>query len=121
MSPPTNANPGAGGARVHGISQIDAAPTTPTQPSTQANATLAATIILDTARALGIHVGCALDGSELLMVAPLRVPREVRRWFEYWLDEFRDEVIGIIQREAEERERNKLKAEQTRETEFVQH
>jgi len=58
---------------------------------------------------------------ELILVAPLRVPYDVRRWFEIWLDNFRDEVIAIIQREAEECERNKLKAEQTRETEFVQH
>jgi hypothetical protein len=35
--PPTNANPGAGGARVHVISQIDAALTTRNQPAAQSD------------------------------------------------------------------------------------
>src|SRR5262245_9466978 len=119
--PPTNANPGAGGARVHASSNNNAAPTTRNQSPAQANAHTAARAILDAALKRGIHVGAAPDGSELVLVAPLKVPRDVRRWFEIWLDNFRDEVIAIIQREAEERERNKLKAEQTREAEFVQH
>ena len=68
--------------------------------SAQANATLAATIILNKALELGIRVGAAPDGSDLILVAPLRVPRDVRRFFEIWLlDNFRDEVIDIIQRE----------------------
>ena len=106
--PPTNANPGAGGARVHGISSSnDAASTTRNQPaaqsnparSAQANATLAATAILNKARELGIRVGAAPDGSELILVAPLRLPYETRRWFEVWLDNFRTEVIDIILQE----------------------
>jgi hypothetical protein len=68
--------------------------------SARANATLAATIILNNALELGIHVGVAPDGSDVILVAPLRVPRDVRRWFEIWLlDKFRDEVVDIIQRE----------------------
>ena len=58
-----------------------------------------ARFILDAASKLGIAVGCALDGSEL--VAPLKVPRETRRRFERKLDEFRADVIDIIQRENE--------------------
>jgi len=90
---PTNANPGAGGARVHGISSSnDAAPNTRNQPSAQANAHIAARALLDAAFRRGIYVGAAPDGSELILVASLRVPRDV-------LDQFRDEVIDIIQRE----------------------
>jgi hypothetical protein len=63
---PINVNPGAGGARVHGISKSDAVPTTrnqlpaqsnPAARSAQANAFLAATAILNKALALGIRVG----------------------------------------------------------------
>jgi hypothetical protein len=53
--------------------------------------------ILDEATALGIRVGT--DGRELVMLAPLRVPRETRRWFEAALDQHRGEVIKVIQRE----------------------
>jgi hypothetical protein len=56
-----------------------------------------ARFILDAALALGIRVGT--DGEELVLVAPLKVPRETRRWFETKLDEFRAEVIDFIQRE----------------------
>jgi len=107
--PPTNANPGAGGARVHGISKSDAASPTrnqvpaqsnPAARSAQANAALAATITLNKALALGIRVGAAPDGSELILVAPMRVPYDVRRWFEIWLNEFRAEVIAVIQADA---------------------
>jgi hypothetical protein len=67
----------------------------------QANAALAARALLDKALALDIHVGAALDDSEVTLVAPLRLPREVRRFFEVWLlDNFQDEVIAIIQAEA---------------------
>jgi hypothetical protein len=62
-------------------------------------ATLAATIILNKALELGIRVGAAPDGSELILVAPLRIPYDVRHWFEVWLDNFRDEAIDIILRE----------------------
>jgi len=53
--------------------------------------------ILDEALALGIRVGT--DGTELFMVGPLRVPYETRRWFEIKLNEFRTEVIDIIEQE----------------------
>ena len=35
----------------------------------------------------------------MILVAPLRVPRDVRRWFEHWINEFRDEVVAIIRKE----------------------
>jgi len=35
----------------------------------------------------------------LIMVAPLKVPREVRSWFEHWLNEFKTEAIDIILRD----------------------
>ena len=53
--------------------------------------------ILDAALELNIRVGT--DGTELVMVAPMRVPYETRRWFEIKLDESRAEVIAFIQRE----------------------
>ena len=53
--------------------------------------------ILREAQALGIRVGT--DGTELVMLAPMRVPREVRRQLELALDEYREEVIDLIQRE----------------------
>jgi hypothetical protein len=95
MSPPKNANPGAGGARAHGISKSDAVPTTRNQLAAQSTATLAATTILTAALKRG-----GTDGDEILMLAPLRMPRDVRRWFEIWLNEFRAEVIAIIQADA---------------------
>jgi hypothetical protein len=54
-----------------------------------------AKIILREAAGLGIKI--ATDGSELFMLAPLRVPRAVRRQFEAALNELRTEVIAIIQ------------------------
>jgi hypothetical protein len=65
---------------------------------TQANATLAALIILNKALALGIHVGT--DGDELVMLAPARLPYKTRRWFGIWLDNFRAEVITLIQEDV---------------------
>jgi hypothetical protein len=59
-----------------------------------------ARFILDEATALGIRVGASDDGSEFVMVAPMRVPRETRRWFETRLEEHRAEVIEIIQKNA---------------------
>jgi hypothetical protein len=53
--------------------------------------------ILAEALALGIRVGT--NGAELLMIAPLKVPREVHVQFEIALNKFRAEVIEIIQRE----------------------
>jgi hypothetical protein len=93
--PPTNANPGAGGARVHGISKSDAASPSRNQTPAQPNpAARSATIILNEATALGICVGT--DGNELVMVAPLRVPYETRRALEIGLDKYRKEVIDLI-------------------------
>jgi hypothetical protein len=57
-----------------------------------------AEFVLREALALGIRVGT--DGSELVMVAPMRVPRETRRWFETRLEEHRAEVIEVIQKNA---------------------
>jgi hypothetical protein len=57
-----------------------------------------ARFLLDTALKLGIHVG-ARDADDIIMLAPMRVPREVRRWFEIQLDKYGVEVAGIIQRE----------------------
>ena len=97
MSPPRNANPSAGGAGAHDISQIDAVPITRNQRTEQENASIAATAILTAARKRDIHVRVSPDQNELILVASLRVPRNVRRWFEIWLlDKFRDEVIAII-------------------------
>jgi hypothetical protein len=68
---------------------------------TQANAILAARALLTAALKCGIHVGAALDGSEVTFVAPMKVPREVRHFFEVWLlDNFRQEVIEIIRQDA---------------------
>ena len=63
-------------------------------------AAVTARFIPDEATALGIRVGCDADGSELILVAPMRVPYDVRRWFEIWLNEFRAEVIAVIQADA---------------------
>ena len=62
-------------------------------------AAVTARFIPDEATALGIRVGCDADGSELILVAPMRVPRAVRVQFEAALNEFRAEVIEIIRRE----------------------
>ena len=59
------------------------------------NATLAATAILHAALGLGIKVGS--DGDEIVALMPLCLSRDVRRWFEIWLNNFRDEVIAVIQ------------------------
>ena len=70
--------------------------------SAQANATLAATALLTAARNRGIDVDvAAAAGGELILilVAPLKVPRNVRRWFAIWLNKFRDEVGAIVQAE----------------------
>ena len=54
----------------------------------------AAAFILDEALKLGIRIGT--DGTELLMVAPLRVPSESRRTFEDALQTCRAEIIAHI-------------------------
>ena len=62
-----------------------------------------AVFVLREAQALGIAVGT--DGTELVMLAPMRVPRDFRRWFEHWLNQFRDEVVDIVLRENAARTR----------------
>lgn len=59
----------------------------------------AALNLLNQALALGIRVGAAPDGSELVMLGPVKVPYETQKWFATKLDEFRAEVIDIILRE----------------------
>jgi len=94
---PINVNPGAGGARAHGISKSDAVSITRNQRTEQENASIAATAILNKALELGIHVFVAPDQNEkLILIAPLSVPRNVRRLFEHWLNEFRSEIVDII-------------------------
>jgi len=53
-----------------------------------------AAFILREAAAAGIKVGT--DGDEIVMLAPMRVPGDVRRWFERKLYEYREAVIAII-------------------------
>jgi hypothetical protein len=63
-----------------------------------ARAAVTARFILDEATALGIRVGT--DGDEVILVAPMRVPRETRRWFETQLAQHGAEVIAIIMADA---------------------
>ena len=70
--------------------------------SAQANATIVARALLTKAAKLGIHVDLA-GGGELILIMPLRVPRETRRWFFHWIDEFRNEILAIVQAENAER------------------
>jgi len=90
--------PGAGNAGAHRIrKEGDGGSNTPNQPLTQipsSHAHVAAHAILNKALSLGIAFGT--DGDELVMLAPLKVPRDVRRWFEHWLNEFKSEAIDII-------------------------
>jgi hypothetical protein len=51
--------------------------------------------ILCAAQTFNIHVGT--DGDSLVMVAPMRVPSDVRRWFENELHKYKAEAIEIIQ------------------------
>jgi len=55
--------------------------------------------VLNAALDLGIRIGAAPDGSELIMVAPMRVPYAVRRQFEIVLENHQAEIIDFIQRE----------------------
>jgi hypothetical protein len=59
-----------------------------------------AKFILDAALKLGIHIG-ARDAEDIILVAPMRVPRDVRRQFERAIYELRLEVFEVI-REKEE-------------------
>ena len=58
----------------------------------------AARFILAEAEALGMSVGT--NGTELLLSAPLRIPRESRRTFEDALQAYRAEVIEIVMPEG---------------------
>jgi hypothetical protein len=101
--PPTNANPGAGGVGVHGISKSDTASPTRNQILAQTNpaARSAAVIrfILNEALALGIRVGAAPDASEMIVVIPMRVPRDVAQWFEHELFIRQAEIVQTILQE----------------------
>jgi hypothetical protein len=58
-----------------------------------------ARFILAEAEALGIRVGT--NGTDdLVMLAPLRIPRASRRTFEIALEEYRAEIIEIVWREG---------------------
>jgi hypothetical protein len=83
--PPPNANPGAGGARAHGISQIDTAPTTQNHRTAQQVSHAARTATLITSFTLA-------DGAGTLLV-PVQVPFDTR-WFE---NQIRAHVIAVIQ------------------------
>jgi len=97
MARPKREGPAAASGEAQKLSRIDAVPHTGNQPSAQSNpAARSAAFILDEATALGIRI--ATDGDELIMLVPLRVPRETRRWFEIQLHEFRAEVVNIILR-----------------------
>ena len=56
-----------------------------------------AAFILRECLALNVRVGT--NGDAIVVIAPMRVPREVRRQLELALDEYREEVIDLIQRE----------------------
>jgi hypothetical protein len=56
-----------------------------------------AAFILRETQLMGIRVGT--DGSELIMIAPVAMPRTTRLWFENKIVEYRADVIAVIQRE----------------------
>ena len=56
-----------------------------------------AAFILRECLALNVRVGT--DGSELIMIAPVAMPRTTRLWFENKIVEYRADVIAVIQRE----------------------
>ena len=105
--PPTNANPGAGGARVHGISKSDTASPTRNQIPAQTNpaarsadderAAAVAAFLLDAADALAIKVGT--DGENVVTISTTRVPFAAIRWLEAELVNHKREVIAAIMRE----------------------
>jgi hypothetical protein len=67
---------------------------------TARNRTIAA-FTLNAAKAIGISAGT--DGTELLMLAPLSVPRDVRVRFEKAFHEYREDIIKLILAEHSER------------------
>jgi len=56
-----------------------------------------AAFLLREARALDIRVGT--NGEELVMLAPMKIPRATRRTLEIALDDYRQEVIALIMAE----------------------
>jgi hypothetical protein len=69
--------------------------TTESRTTCSSTRTQTADFILREALALGIRVGT--DGcDELVMVAPARVPSDVRRWFETELYKYKPEIIEVI-------------------------
>jgi len=89
---PSNERPGAGDAGANRYSRSDAVPTTRNQPAAQTNLRS----LLDAALSFNIRVGAAPDGSELLAVIPMRVPREISRWFEHELSIRQHEIVDYI-------------------------
>jgi len=61
--------------------------------------------VLQSALELGIRIGAAPDGSELLMVVPMNVPTAIRRQFERLLAEHQQEFIAAIQADCATRAR----------------
>jgi hypothetical protein len=78
-----------------GLTQAARLGTTQSSRSPRARAALS---ILNRARTLGIKI--ASDGSDLLMLVPVRVPGETRRRFERELAEYRAEIIEVILRKT---------------------
>jgi hypothetical protein len=68
--------------------------------------------ILCEARALGIAVGS--NGVDVVVHTPRQVPTETREWFYRQLYEFREEVIGHIQRGPSNIPRRWLETRKTR-------
>jgi hypothetical protein len=56
-----------------------------------------ATFILREAAAAGIKVGT--DGTEVVMIAPLKMPHEFRRSFERAIETHQQEIIALIMAE----------------------
>jgi hypothetical protein len=63
-----------------------------------------AAFILREASALGIRVGT--NGNEVVLIAPLKVPTDVRREFERAIDQHRQEIIDQIMRGGAGHERH---------------
>ena len=97
---PSNANPGAGGVGVHGISKSDAASPSRNQPPAQSNPATSAAVarfLLEAADALNVKVG--FYGTEVITVSTTREPLEVIRALERALVENKKAVIAAIQHE----------------------
>jgi hypothetical protein len=103
--PPTNANPGAGNARVHGISKSDAASPTRNQPPAQTNpaarsadderAGAVAAFLLAAASALNVKVG--FYGDKIVTIERTRVPDDLIR--QLHAEQNRQAIIKHIRRE----------------------